>query len=127
MAGSGMCTAGRIVHHLRHNLARENVAVVIVGYQAEGSLGRRLVDGAKTVKIFGEEIVVRARVHTLNGFSAHAGQSDLARWFEPLADDRPRLFLTHGEERGRDALAALLASRFGLAAEKPMLRDTVEL
>ena len=84
MAGSGMCTAGRILHHLRHGLWQPETSVVIVGYQGEGSLGRQLVDGAKEVKIFGETIAVKAQIHTLNGFSAHAGQTELLKWFKPL-------------------------------------------
>jgi metallo-beta-lactamase family protein len=127
MAGSGMCTGGRILHHLRHNLGRPDVSVIIVGYQTEGSLGRRLVDGAKEVSLFGEKISVKAAIHTLGGFSAHAGQSELLRWLAPMAGARPRLFLTHGEARGREPLAELIREKFSLAPGLPMLGDTVEL
>ena len=109
MAGAGMCNAGRILHHLRHGLWHSETVVLIVGYQAEGSLGRLLVDGAKQVSIFGEKIAVKAAIHTLNGFSAHAGQSGLLGWFEHLAPARPQVVLTHGEPRGREPLAALIA------------------
>ena len=126
MAGAGMCTGGRILHHLKENLWRPQANIVIVGFQAYGSLGRMLVEEADTVKIFGEEIAVRARIHTLGGFSAHAGRSDLLRWFEPLAKSRPQLILTHGEDRGRDPLAAEIEKRHGIVAEKPMLGDTLE-
>lgn len=119
MAGSGMCTAGRILHHLKHGLWRPETVVMFVGYQAEGSLGRQLVDGARRVRILGEEIVVRAQIHTLNGFSAHAGQSALLRWLEPLARTRPRVVLTHGEPRARNPLAALIQERFGLTVHLP--------
>jgi metallo-beta-lactamase family protein len=112
MAGSGMCNGGRILHHLKQNLWREGTCVLIVGYQGEGSLGRRLVDGHKEVSIFGEKIAVKASVHTLNGFSAHAGQTELLRWFGQMADCHPRTFLTHGEERGRQPLAEKLAARY---------------
>ena len=97
MAGAGMCNAGRILHHLRQNLWRPDTHVIFVGYQGAGTLGRRLVDGAKQVPIFGERIAVRASVHTLGGFSAHAGQDDLLDWFGALAPCRPRVILTHGE------------------------------
>ncbi len=127
MAGAGMCNAGRILHHLRHNLWNPEAHVIIAGYQGDGTLGRQLVDGAKQVAIFGEPIAVRARVHTLNGFSAHAGQTDLAAWFAPLAASRPRLILTHGEDPQRAALAALLAKAHGVTALQPALGDTVEL
>ncbi len=127
MAGSGMCNGGRILHHLKQNLWREETAVLIVGYQGEGSLGRRLVDRDKVVSIFGEKIAVKASVHTLNGFSAHAGQTELLKWVGQMAQCRPRVFLTHGEARGRDPLAKLIQERFGLKAILPELGDTADL
>jgi metallo-beta-lactamase family protein len=127
MAGSGMCNGGRILHHLKQNLWRAGTSVLIVGYQGEGSLGRRLVDGDKVVSIFGEKIAVKASIHTLNGFSAHAGQTELLKWVSPMVNGRPRLFLTHGEARGREPLAKLIQSRFGLPAELPELGTIVNL
>ncbi len=127
MAGAGMCNAGRILHHLRHNLSLPGTVVIIVGYQAPGSLGRVLVEGAKEVRIFGETIPVRAKAHSLGGFSAHAGQSDLLQWFSCLAPRRPRVVLTHGEERGREPLAALIENRFRIKAERPQLGDVIEV
>jgi len=127
LAGSGMCNAGRILHHLKENLWRKETSVVIVGYQAEGTLGRMLVEGRPEVKILGEPIAVKAQVHTLNGFSAHAGQTDLVHWFEPLAVEKPRLFLTHGEAKGRLPLAKLIGERFGIQAELPEFGNHVDL
>lgn len=127
MAGAGMCNAGRIVHHLRNNLWKEGTHVVIVGFQSEGSLGRRLVEGAPYVTIFGERVAVKAQVHTLGGFSAHAGQTDLLAWLAALAPARPRLVLTHGETRAREQLAAKVAAQFGLRAELPGLGEGVEV
>lgn len=125
LAGSGMCTGGRILHHFKQNLWRKETAVVIVGYQSQGTLGRQLIEGAKQVSIFGEKIAVKARVHTLGGFSAHAGQTDLVRWFDHLAGSRPQAVLIHGEAKGRDSLARLLEQRYGLLAAKPNLGDTL--
>jgi metallo-beta-lactamase family protein len=127
IAGAGMCNAGRILHHLKANLWKPETYVLIVGFQAEGTVGRLLVERRPKVKIFGEEIAVRAHIHTLGGFSAHAGQSDLLRWFEPLAATRPRVILTHGEAKGREPLARLIEERHGLVCEQPMLGDTLEL
>ncbi len=127
MAGSGMCTGGRILHHLKQNLWRPQAHVLIVGFQSYGSLGRRLVDGAESVKIFGEEIAVKASIHTLGGFSAHAGQGGLMRWLEPLARHRPRIVLTHGEDRGREPLAALIEKTHGIRPEKPLQGEVIEL
>lgn len=127
LAGSGMCNAGRILHHLKHNLASPDTSVVIVGYQGVGTVGRRLVDGEKEVRIFGEFIPVRAHVHTLGGFSAHAGQTDLLKWFEAVASDRPKVVLTHGEDRSREPLAEKLHQRFGVKAILPVLGDVVSL
>jgi metallo-beta-lactamase family protein len=96
LAGSGMCTGGRVRHHLRHNLRRRECSVVFVGFAARGTLARRIVDGAETVRIWGEEIPVRARIHTINGFSAHADQAELLDWHRGLGDPE-RTFLVHGE------------------------------
>jgi len=127
MAGAGMCNAGRILHHLKANLWKPETHVLIVGYQGDGSLGRRLVDGAKTVSIHGEKILVRAQVHTLSGFSAHAGQTDLLNWFGMIAPRKPRVILTHGEDEPRQALARLIQKRYRLKAQLPKLGDVIEL
>jgi metallo-beta-lactamase family protein len=127
MAGNGMCSGGRIVHHLRHNLGLPGTAVLIVGFQSPGTLGRKLVDGAKSISIFGERIPVRASINTMGGFSAHAGQSDLLNWFAVVAPSRPRVVLTHGEERARKGLSDLISSRHGLKPECPNLGDVIEI
>jgi len=124
LSASGMCEGGRIVHHLRHNLWRPKVHVVLVGYMVEGSLGRQLADGAAKVEIFGDEVAVKAKVHVLDGFSAHADEPELLDWLGHVLGDRrgenaPRVFLTHGENPARDALAAAIESRFDLRPEKP--------
>jgi metallo-beta-lactamase family protein len=110
LAGAGMCNRGRILHHLRHGLPRDNTHVLIVGYQTQGSVGRRLVERAKSVSTFGEKISVRAKVNTLGGFTAHAGQSDLLKWIAPLAPSRPRIIITHGEDAPRKTLGAIIPS-----------------
>jgi metallo-beta-lactamase family protein len=127
MAGAGMCTAGRILHHLKHNLWNPETDVVIAGYQGDGTLGRQLVDGAKKVMIFGEPIAVKARIHTLGGFSAHAGQTDLLAWFAAVAPVRPRVVLTHGENPQRTTLAKLITERHGLTPVLPALGEVIEL
>jgi metallo-beta-lactamase family protein len=127
MAGAGMCTGGRILHHFRHNLARPETTVLFVGFQGHGSLGRLIVDGKKTVTIFGEQIPVRASVHTFGGLSGHAGQTDLLRWLESIAPSGPRVFLTHGEERARKPLEKLIKERFKLRVARPDLGETIEL
>ncbi len=112
IAGSGMCNGGRIRHHLRHNLGRPNAHLVFVGYQAVGTLGRRLVDGAPRVRMFGDEIEVRAQRHTVGGLSAHADQAGLLDWYRHL-ENRPPVCLVHGEDHAREALAAKLRAQFG--------------
>jgi metallo-beta-lactamase family protein len=126
IAGAGMCNAGRILHHLRNHLWDPNTTVVIVGYQADGSLGRMLVEGRPEVRIFGEEIAVKAAVHSLGGFSAHAGQTDLLKWFDCLAAAKPKVVLTHGEAKGREPLARLIEQRHGLKPLLPTLGEAIE-
>ena len=127
MAGAGMCNAGRILHHFKANLWKPETHVLIVGYQAAGTLGRQLVDGAETVKIFGEKIAVKANVHTMGGFSAHAGQTDLLAWLAAIAPSKPRVVLTHGETEARLGLEAQVRQRFGLVPELPQLNDALEV
>ena len=127
MAGAGMCTGGRILHHFRHNLSRPETTVLIVGYQGHGSLGRMLVDGKKSVNIMGRKVPVRAKVHTFGGLSGHAGQTDLVRWLKSFAKSRPRVFLTHGEERARKPLGKIIKDRFNLGVDYPGHRETIEI
>jgi metallo-beta-lactamase family protein len=127
LAGAGMCNAGRILHHLKFNLDNPTTHVLIVGFQGHGSLGRRLVDGHKVVTIFGERIPVRASIHTLNGFSGHADQGELLNWFSTLAPAKPRVILTHGEDRGRGTLAKLIQQKFKLSPVLPKQGDVVEI
>jgi metallo-beta-lactamase family protein len=127
LAGAGMCNAGRILHHLKQNLWKPETSVVIPGFQGVGTLGRALVDGAKEVKIFGERIAVKAHIHTLGGFSAHAGQSDLVQWLGQVSHSKPRVALTHGEAKGREPLARIIQEKFQLTALLPNFRETVEL
>lgn len=103
IAGSGMCNGGRIVHHLKHNLWREANHIVFVGFQAQGTLGRILVDGEKRVELFGQKVAVKAKVHTIGGFSAHAGQSELLSWARAI-DGEPKFYLVHGENKAQQAL-----------------------
>jgi len=127
MAGAGMCNGGRILHHLRHNLHNPEAHVLIVGYQAEGSLGRLLVDGIKKVTIFGEHIDVLAQIHTLGGFSAHAGQTDLLKWFDVLAPSKPRVVLTHGENGPRTTLSQAIVRNHGITPLLPNIGEVISL
>jgi metallo-beta-lactamase family protein len=109
IAASGMCEAGRIRHHLRHNLPRRECAVLFTGFQAAGTLGRRIVDGAKSVHMFNELVPVRASVHTLGGLSAHAGQDALMGWLEGARRKPKMTYLVHGEPEAAHALSARIA------------------
>ncbi|MEF9603569.1 MBL fold metallo-hydrolase [Paracoccus lutimaris] len=122
IAGSGMCTGGRVRHHLRHNLGQADGSVIFVGFAAEGTLARIILDGAKSVKLMGDEIPVRAQIHTINGFSAHAGQGDLLGWHARTG--APEItFLVHGEEPARQALAGALSGRI----ELPLMHQSFEI
>lgn len=126
ISASGMCTGGRILHHLRHNLSNPATHLVMVGFQAAGTTGRALVDGAEEVRIMGQATPVMARVHTIGGFSAHAGQTDLLWWMSSLKS-KPRVFLTHGEQVPRERLRDVLWLKLQLKAELPMFDEVVVL
>jgi metallo-beta-lactamase family protein len=127
IAGSGMCTGGRIKHHLAANIDRRESTVLFVGYQAEGTLGREILSGARQVRIHGQVRRVRARVQRITGFSAHADRAELERWLAP--QDRPprRLFVVHGEQRAAEALAGRLRARAGWKVAIPEYGERVEL
>ena len=126
IAGSGMCNGGRIIHHLKHNLDREETQVLITGYQANGSLGRRLVNRETTVRIHGKTIQVRAAIHTVGGLSAHGDQDDLARWYENM-ENRPPVYLVHGEVDSQEAFQKYLRKRTGAEVHLPKPGDVLEL
>jgi metallo-beta-lactamase family protein len=126
IAGSGMCNGGRIVHHLKRNLDRDDTQVLITGYQAHGSLGRRLVDGQETVRIHGQDITVRAAIHTIGGLSAHGDQDDLARWYECM-ENRPPVYLVHGEVDAQTEFQSYLGKRSGAEVHLPKPGDMLDL
>ncbi|TWX71380.1 MBL fold metallo-hydrolase RNA specificity domain-containing protein [Colwellia sp. C1TZA3] len=107
IAGSGMCTGGRIKHHFKHNIWRKNAHVIIVGFQARGTLGRSLVDGTENINLWGEKVQVNAKVHTIGGFSAHADQQGLLDWYQGF-ENKPPVVLVHGEEEAMSVLAEKL-------------------
>ncbi len=125
IAGSGMCNGGRIRHHLKHNLWRPQAHVVIVGFQAAGTPGRALVDGAKTFRMDREPIAVKAKIHTLGGFSAHASQSQLHDWISHFQKPKPDLYLVHGEPAAKQSLQEFLAGH-GWSARIPVLGESIE-
>ena len=126
IAGNGMGTAGRILHHFKHNLWREGCSVVIVGFQAAGSTGRRLVNRARQIKVMGETISVRARVFTIGGFSAHADQGDLLNWIGQIKT-QPALYLVHGEESAITTLARIIRKDYGLDVHIPTWKERILL
>ncbi len=127
IAASGMCDGGRIRHHLRHRLSNPHTTVLIVGFQAAGTLGRLLVDGARSVRLFGEDIPVHAHIATLGGFSAHADQSALVEWLSHFRAPPQHLFLVHGEERASTALATRIKDKLGWDARIPADRERVHI
>ncbi len=124
IAASGMATAGRIRHHLKHNLWDPNNSLIFVGYQAEGTLGRILLDGAKKVKLLGEEIEVNLDIYDLEGFSAHADQKTLLKFVDAFKKKPKKIFLVHGEEGPATVLAGLIKERFNIDVIIPNLGDS---
>lgn len=127
ISASGMCDAGRIKHHLKHNLWREESSVVFVGYQAKESLGRRILEGDKNVKIFGEDIIVKCNVYSIEGFSGHADQAGIMEWLSGFTKKPAKIFLTHGEDDALETLSKLITEKLGIKNEIAKLGQTVEL
>jgi metallo-beta-lactamase family protein len=126
IAGSGMCSGGRILHHLKHNVWRPQCHLVVVGYQAHGTLGRRLVDGAETIKLWGDDYRVRIRIHTIGGLSAHADQQDLIDWYRAF-DNRPSVYLVHGERRAQGPLVKRMQSELKAPVSIADRGQTIEI
>ena len=125
ISASGMCEAGRIRHHLKHHLWREDSTIIFVGYQANGTLGRQLVAGAKTVRIFDEEIAVRARIEMLDGFSGHADRDGLLEWVGAMRRKPEHIILTHGEPDIIERFAGSIGERFGIPTHIARLGETI--
>ena len=119
ISASGMCDAGRIRHHLKHNLWREECTILFVGYQAVGTLGRSLIDGVKNVRLFGEPIEVRARIESLKGISGHADKNGLLRWLDGFQAPPQRVFVVHGEDQVTEEFAQVVEERFGCQTFAP--------
>jgi metallo-beta-lactamase family protein len=127
ISASGMANAGRIKHHLKHNLWRTGASIVFVGYQAEGTPGRRIVDGAKTIRIFTEDIAIKAKIWTINGFSAHAGQDQLLEWLGNFQNKKMPVFLVHGETGAQDVLASMIREKLGFDVMIPEYLEEITL
>ncbi len=127
ISASGMCDAGRIRHHLKHNLWRRDSSVIFVGYQARGTLGRMLVDGAKTVRIFGEEIAVKARIEMIDSFSGHADRDGLLAWLDAMRQKPQKILLVHGEPAVIASFAKSIHSRFDISTVAAQFNQTIEL
>jgi metallo-beta-lactamase family protein len=127
IAGSGMCTGGRIKHHLINNISRPESAILFVGYQAEGTLGRYILDGAKSVRIHGQPRTVRAKVVQIHGFSAHADRDELLKWLSKLSVNPKRVFVTHGEVKAAERFAEFLREKTGFETTVPSYNTRVRL
>ncbi|WP_024834309.1 MBL fold metallo-hydrolase RNA specificity domain-containing protein [Ruminiclostridium josui] len=119
ISASGMCDAGRVKHHLKHNLWREESTILFVGYQAEGTLGRKILDGAKKVKLFGEEISVNARIESIDGFSGHADKAGLLTWIRSIGRKPKKIFVVHGEEGVAASFAQTVTDELGIQCIVP--------
>ncbi|MFU8780488.1 MAG: MBL fold metallo-hydrolase RNA specificity domain-containing protein, partial [Kiritimatiellia bacterium] len=126
IAGSGMCTGGRIKHHLNNNLERPESTILFVGYQAVGTLGRQILEGAPQVRLFGEMLAVNARIEKVNGMSAHADQNELMLWLKGQQAPPEQVFMIHGEPSGADAMASRVTRDLGIPARAAKPQEIVE-
>jgi metallo-beta-lactamase family protein len=127
ISASGMANAGRIKHHLRHNVWRPGASIVFVGFQAEGTPGRKMVDGAKRIRILGEDIAINAKIFTIGGFSAHAGHDQLLDWLSNFQNKEMQIFLVHGELIAQEYLAAEIRKKYGFAVDIPEYLEEIQL
>ncbi|MEN6375150.1 MAG: MBL fold metallo-hydrolase [Smithella sp.] len=127
ISASGMANAGRIKHHLRHNLWRPGASIVFVGFQAEGTPGRKMVDGAKRIRILGEDIAINAKIFTIGGFSAHAGHDQLMDWLSNFRNKEMQIFLMHGELTAQEYLADAIRKKYGFAVDIPEYLEQIQL
>ena len=126
IAGSGMCDGGRIQHHFKHNIWRPECSVIFTGFQVAGTLGRRIVDGAKHAHILGEDMAIRSRVYTIGGFSAHADQGELIEWLSTFTN-KPKVFIVHGEENVSLEFEKIVQNKLGLSTYVPHLGEELEI
>jgi metallo-beta-lactamase family protein len=126
IAGSGMCEGGRIRHHFKHNIWRSECSVIFTGYQVGGTLGRRLVDGAKHAHILGEDMAIRSKIYTIGGFSAHADQGELIEWLAAFTN-KPKVFVVHGEEKVSLEFEKIVQEKLGLSTYVPHLDEELEI
>ena len=127
ISASGMANAGRVRHHLRHNLWRSGASIVFVGFQAQGTPGRNIVDGAKKIRLFNEDIAIKAKIWTIGGFSAHAGQSQLLDWLGNFQNKKMPVFLIHGESAAQDQLALLIRQNMGFDVTIPEYLEEIKI
>ena len=127
LSASGMCEAGRIRHHLKHNLWRKESTILFVGYQSEGTVGRKLLDGADTVRLFGEEIAVEARIESLAGISGHADREMMLHWLDAMPQKPRQVFVNHGDDQVTDQFAEAIRSRLNISADAPYSGDSYDL
>ncbi|OPX77891.1 MAG: Beta-Casp domain protein [Methanosaeta sp. PtaB.Bin039] len=127
ISANGMATGGRILHHIAHNISRPESTIIFAGFQAEGTLGRAMLNGAKKVRIMGREYEVRARLETMNAFSAHAGRSEIMKWLRGFDDFPPRVFLNHGEPQATRSLAEAINQEFGAKVTIPRAKESYQL
>jgi len=127
ISSSGMCTGGRIMHHLFHRLQRTNDTILFIGYQAEGTRGRRILNGEETVRLFGLEIPVKCHVEKLEGFSAHADKMEMLEWLDKFQESPKNVFIVHGEEKSATNFGTLINEKYGWNVQVPAYMDSFEL